>query len=193
MNTAALKIIFESVGWGGFREEEYPKQIARAREILATGGGYPRDREAARLIVAAIEAPAPGAAPALAVSTTPAPASHAEPPEPLLGLMVDGTELTVADFRAAGKDPLVYLKAEGATLTAIGRKVLESLEAVATADPLLSAIAKAEALKIDVAASNAYAAANKLDPMKCLKAAVETEEQLKRDSEFMAFPLGFPR
>jgi hypothetical protein len=86
--------------------------------------------------------------------------------------------MSVAACRAAGADPLAYLTAPGAVLTAEGKAILRRLQATPNA--------RAAALRIDLAAVNAYARRAGIPPAECLNAEIERLEQLARDLNIMA-------
>jgi hypothetical protein len=201
MTAAALKAIFESVGWGGFREDEYPQQIARAREILVTGSRWPGDIEGARRLVAAVDKAEGDDADERATKSPEqrreaqrerdaeketerlerqrrgsAAAGESADEELILGLLADGTKLPAGGCEASGKDPIEYL-GTAATLTSSGRRILGALQEVAASDPAT----RARQLGIDVEAVTAAARANGLPPAAAVRAEVEFIELINRE------------
>lgn len=90
----------------------------------------------------------------------------------LLGLDAQGHALTVDGCQADGVDPLAYLTAPGAVLSAVGKGVLRHLQEAPTA--------RAAELKLDVEGIKEWCAKNGKDFDVSLRAAVECEEERLR-------------
>ncbi len=116
----------------------------------------------------------------MTASTPPAPPADADP---LLGLDASGAPLTVAACRAAGKNPLDYLQADGVTLTQTGRQVLEQLNALVAADPEL----RARELGIDIEAIRRWCTAERKPFAEALQAEVDLQQMITRDRETFGF------
>lgn len=94
-----------------------------------------------------------------------------------LGIDSAGKPMTAAACRAERRDPVDYLSAAGAQLTAAGKSVLDTLRKLPRE--------RAKALGIDVVATEAYARAHGIDPTECLQAAIQTAEQFEADRLLM--------
>jgi hypothetical protein len=178
-------------GIPGVRAETLDEQVESARGYVQTardteamGGsafGSPRYAQSVEILrIAGVDANSITAA--VRAPASRAQGSRALPAEAkdntLMGISADGRKLTAAACAAEHVDPLAYLTTPGAVLTAEGRSVLRMLQGMPHA--------KAEALKIDVAAVEAAARRQGIEPAAGVAATVEMHEQLERDKRILA-------
>ncbi len=172
MNTAALKQVFQDLGWGLVTEANYPSKIDWARAELAVNP----DHEIARRIVEAADsdrAPVPTSS-VLPLPSPPPPEPPAVPDDQIiLGTDASGQPVTLEDFSRDGVgvwDQIMELTGLGARAKA------------AFSETRLSPLRRRAAdLGVDAAAVEAWALANRLDPAEALRGEIALAATVARD------------